>query len=239
MALPGSIVWAHKKHIEPGAPQKHWYEDFFNRFWSDDDGSLVQAKRITVLTFNYDRSFEFYLRTVATVRRKFTPSTAAMDLVRPHRVIVSQGPTIIHLHGQLGRLAGSTRLREYSPEGSVDSRRIAAAGLHLLSDANPDSREFVMARKAIRECNRLYFLGFGFHPKSVELLCDFAGDSMQGKIVSGTHAGVSGVGWEQVKREVLRERWIDFPPSGSVHAFLRENRLIGPFGDADLTKIVG
>jgi hypothetical protein len=40
--------------------------------WSDDDCSYVMGNSITMVTFNYDRALEYYLRTVAETRTGLT-----------------------------------------------------------------------------------------------------------------------------------------------------------------------
>lgn len=173
------------KLFPPQARSDHWYEDLVNTFWSDDDGSLVLGNHITILTFNYDRSLEYYLRTVVETRRSLKPSTQ-LGVTGPDRVIVSQGPTIVYLHGRLGHLDQSARHRDYSPDTSKDRVRLAAAGLKLISEADGNALAFTMARDAIRGAERTFFLGFGFHPKSVERLADFSDDTLIGPIRWGS-----------------------------------------------------
>lgn len=208
------------------APSTHWYEVFFNKMWSGEDCSLVDGNHITVLTFNYDRSLEFYLSKVAATRSGLTSEATLLRIEGPHRTVVAQGPTIIHLHGQLGALQGPDP-RPYMPDLNAEMVAKAAQGLQLLTEANPDSQEFQMGRSAIDECERLYFLGFGFHPLSVQRLADLSNDDlMSGKEVSGTNAGISRSDWSKIHRDVLMGRWKKIETGNSVFGFLQEHSLI-------------
>jgi hypothetical protein len=216
-----------EKLFPPHGPKTHWYEDLCNLMWSDDDCSYLLGNSITMLTFNYDRSLEYYLRTVAETRTGLTAGAATLEVHGPHRIVVAQGPTMIHLHGQLGQLAGAEDVRTYTQSLSPEHIGLAAASLRLLSEADEESPEFLMARNAICKCERLYFLGFGFHPKSVQRLCNFSDDKlMAGKTVTGTNAGFSASAWERVRRDVLHGRWVDIRLGNSVYGFIRENPLV-------------
>jgi hypothetical protein len=211
----------------PNGPERHWYEDLCNLMWADDDCSYRSGNRITVLTFNYDRSLEYYLRTVADTRAGLTAGAATLEVHGRHRIVVAQGPTIIHLHGQLGQLTGAENVRAYTQRLSPEHIGLAAASLRLLSEADEESPEFVMAREAIRQNEQLYFLGFGFHFKSVERLCKFSDDKvMASKTVSGTNVGVSASAWKHVTEDLLQGRWVDVSGRHSISHFIKENARI-------------
>ena len=195
--------------------------------WSVDDRSLLPGKDVTILTTNYDRSLEHYLTSVATMRGHLTPNTATFGVVGPHRTVVAQGPTIIHLYGQLGYLQGKTGVRDYSTKCDADTVRIAAHGLRTLSDADVGSPAFSIAREAIRNSTKVFFLGFGFHRQTVERLFDFTNKKvLRQKIISGTTKGFSLKQWDKVLHDVLRGHWTPVTVGNSVQAFLKEQSVL-------------
>ncbi len=225
-AIAAALIPFENPHrlFPPNAPDAHWYEDLFNTLWSEEDSSLVFGRNLTILTFNYDRSLEYYLRTVAEVRMaRRSAGVVAFEVRGPHRLAVAQGPTIVHLHGHLGNLPGLENSRPYGPVESAENVRIAAASLQLLSDARPDSEEFKIARSAIEAADRILFLGFGFHPKSVERLGDFASPAMRTKTIAGTRQGLSQNQWSRVLSTVLHNNWSEIRADNSVYGFLREH----------------
>lgn len=197
----------------PG-PADHWYETVFNRWWADDEKTLARGRRVTILTFNYDRSLELYLSTVVGTRTGQVPSDAIVRIKGADHVVVADGPEIIHLHGQLRG--------EYSNTWTTE--RLDDEGLLLLSSADHGSAEFERGRAAISRCRSLYFLGFGFNPKSMNRLGDFTDASVVSGIeISGTHVGVIGRAWDNIKRDYLPS-WVESHFHGeSVCQFVREN----------------
>ena len=218
------------RKLFPGPePPNHWYQALFQALWSEEDQSLVTGNKLTILTFNYDRSLEFFLRQVASRRTSRSSGAATMEIVGPFRIQAAEGPTIIHLHGELGDLVGTSDVSPYSDDRSVEAVSRAAGKLHLLPEADTSSMEFDLARSAIHNAKRIVFLGFGFHPKSVERLYDFSDDAlMEGKIVTGTRAGFTDEYWEhEVKSKLLTRRWTDGRDIHFLHQFLTHFDLHG------------
>lgn len=197
----------------PG-PDAHWYETVVNRWWCDEQQSLASGSHVTILTFNYDRSLEVYLSTVVGVRTGREAEATIVKVDGVDAVTIGGGPTIVHLHGQL---RGS-----YSATWSPD--RLDADGLLLLSSAHSGSPEFDQARAAIGACNALYFLGFGFHPKSVDRLGDFASlDFVRDAVISGTHVGFTAQEWAALQARLFPTGWQERLGHTSVNEFVRVN----------------
>jgi len=70
-------------------PEKHWYETIVNRWWSDDKKSLSAGSHVTILTFNYDRSLEFYLSIVVGERTKQDPDALAAKIEGADEVVIT------------------------------------------------------------------------------------------------------------------------------------------------------
>ena len=141
------------------------------------------------------------------------PADAIVRIEGADHVVVADGPEIIHLHGQLRGEYSNTWTKE----------RLDDEGLLLVSSADHGSAEFERGRAAISRCRSLYFLGFGFNPKSMNRLGDFKDASVVSGIeISGTHLGVTGRDWENIKRDYFPS-WVEKHFRGeSVCQFVRE-----------------
>ena len=126
------------------------------------------------------------------------------------------GATIIHLHGKLRGTYSSTWSKE----------RLDANGLLLLSSADQGLAEFERGRAAIKACRTLYFLGFGFNPKSISRLGDFTDASVVSSMeISGTHYGFTVREWNEIQSDLFPLGWNERPGWRSVHEFVLENQI--------------
>jgi hypothetical protein len=144
-----------------------WYRDLWGAM---STGSLADFRRnkVTVLTYNYDRSLEFFLITALCERfqKSRTECAAALDCIGP-----------IHLHGQLGflpELASNVPahvLYGCAGEGVTPSNvQIAAQNIKIIHEANPQEDVFIRARAALADAKKVVFLGFGFAEQNVTRL---------------------------------------------------------------------
>ncbi|MEE4354131.1 MAG: hypothetical protein V2J25_14820, partial [Desulfatiglans sp.] len=76
----------------PKQPSDHWYETLWTHL-SAPSWRGFKSNPISIVTFNYDRSLEHYLVTVACNRYGIRPHTALRG--------ITQFP-ILHVHGDLG-----------------------------------------------------------------------------------------------------------------------------------------
>ena len=219
--------------FSPGAPNEHWYELLFNRLWVEDlneirGGNRSGDEELVILTFNYDRSLEHYFITTYNRRCLLERDSSVIETWGAGMGFsIGRGPTILHLHGDLGALISDDGQpeRPYTTEVSPESVQTAASGLTLLSEADGDSKAFASARKEIAKCDRLVFLGFGFHPASVKRLGNFLDESMDEKVVTGTRLGFTTAEWVSVQDKVLGPRWHG-GGAGTVFDFLRDFDLM-------------
>jgi hypothetical protein len=126
--------------------------------------------RLTVITFNYDRSLEHFLFTAL----KHSYNKSDIEIADALRSI-----PIIHVHGSLGPLIWQDKKgSEYYP---LFSRRknpneirkkvmVASENIKIVAEAQPKSHEFETATKSIIEAERVYFLGFGYYRANLERL---------------------------------------------------------------------
>lgn len=135
----------------------HWYDHLFNAMKTPFDG--FTHNKLSVLTFNYDRSLEHYLlqSLLNAYGRNPEETERAVEAVE-----------IVHLHGHLGTL----NERPYSPEINTDYVRIAASGIKVIHENGMGTQpQFARAQTILAKANRVHVLGFGYDVTNVERLC--------------------------------------------------------------------
>lgn len=135
---------------------------------TDSKFEEFSANRITVITFNYDRSLEQYLfEALVHYHGKDEAKVAWMLNAFP----------IVHIHGHLGFLpwqnhATPANSREYLPECTNEA--IAAASNSIVSahEELPDRLERTRqwSENQFKAAEHVIFLGFGFHTTNVRRL---------------------------------------------------------------------
>jgi hypothetical protein len=122
--------------------------------------------KLSVITYNYDRSLEQFLFTAL----KHTHGKSDEECAE-----VTAAIPIIHLHGWLGPIhgeRGKTVPYESDTELSPLKVKYCAQNIRIISepiDIDKDTA-FTRAREAIRQARRLAFLGFGFNETNLERL---------------------------------------------------------------------
>lgn len=144
----------------------NWYKYLFNRLGPDllED---VAPSRLSVITFNYDRSLDHFLFEALRNSHGLTEEKAARYLL--------VGTPIIHVYGKLGELpyVGGPGVRPYSPsEGSKNASEALAAkdSIKIVSEGVEGDPEFGRAKQLLSEAEVICFLGFGYLKKNVERL---------------------------------------------------------------------
>jgi hypothetical protein len=138
--------------------------------------------RLSIITFNYDRSLEHYLLNALQNSHAQRPEEYAKALAKI---------PIIHVHGQLGRHPyPQPGCRQYSPHlQDYRAASEAAAGITLLHEETSGSLE--QARQLLAAAERIGFLGFGYHSLNIERIAiDTAG--VGSKSIVGTTRGLLG-----------------------------------------------
>lgn len=162
------VAYENPATLQAKALHKCWYSYLFAHHLS----TLKQFNnpKIQVITFNYDRSLEFFL--LGAVQNAFgiDEEYKAAGLVREIE--------ILHAHGDLGILPGfehdanKHELRPYAPEYSVPQiqeimRRIQI--VHEQGDYEAEQR-ISKIRKMLKSSTRIVFLGFSFHELNLRKL---------------------------------------------------------------------
>jgi hypothetical protein len=155
------------KRVIPGDaennPDDHWYYYLWNVLV--EEANTVDefiGNQIRFITFNYDRSLEYFLHTSI----KNTYGVSEEDAL----AILGKIP-ILHVYGCLGEfhfLTGVNR-RQFSNDIDAERIRIATTAIKVI----PEDREydpFLIARQWCYEANKIGFLGFGFDVLNIERL---------------------------------------------------------------------
>lgn len=161
-----------------------WYQVLFNAMTALSVDELGDNK-LTVITFNYDRSIEAYLHQAIMYRYQVSEDEAARIVNRFN---------IIHPHGNLGqypRIPYSTALNSMQLRDIIEHIKI----IHEIEDSSSSfcSEEFRKANEALKESQKIYFLGFRFHEDNIRRFQFFSDATVKGKEIYSTFKGIAGV----------------------------------------------
>lgn len=121
--------------------------------------------RLSVVTFNYDRSLEQYLFSALKSRYGWSDEEAAEQL----SVI-----NFVHVHGTLGALPWQAPQNKFTRPYRVTQEPQAvletSQSIRIVSDASDDGAEFRFARKLLEEADYIFCLGFGYSQTNVRRL---------------------------------------------------------------------
>ena len=141
-----------------------WYELLYERL-VDDISSLENfaENKLSIITFNYDRSLEQYLFTALQNLYNKTIDQEVAD-------VITKIP-IVHVYGSLGALPWQDKENgiPYNPDLSPEQLKKAADNINILREEETPPA-FADAHKLLQKAQNIYFLGFGFHERNIERL---------------------------------------------------------------------
>ncbi len=132
-----------------------WYRYLFDMMLSGGFDSFGN-NRLSIITYNYDRSLEFALLH-ALQSRYGKPLDQCVEKLR--RI------PIVHIHGELGglpELECEGPRRPYTNKTEPRYLRVAMNGIRVVHEATPDDERFEKAQKALEDADYVIFLGFGY-----------------------------------------------------------------------------
>ena len=164
-----------------------WYEYLFNQLGARKDD--FSKNRISIITFNYDRSLEYFL----FVALKFSYGISMDDAAK----LVS-GIPIVHVYGQLSRLdfidlGGRSYLPDVNPE--IISK--CASEISIIHEGTLTTQAILQAREMISQAETMCFLGFGFHELNIQRL-------EVNKLFTGNRFWGTAYGLKNAERERIR-----------------------------------
>ncbi|HEY2805233.1 MAG TPA: hypothetical protein VGI92_05175 [Gemmatimonadales bacterium] len=181
----------------PGS-RPHWYDYLWERMNAPFHSLARNA--LTVITFNYDRSLEYYLwHALANAYGKDPAATTA----------VYNAFNILHVHGWLGSLGELP----YQSAATSQHVRGAADRIRIVHEADQERDAFDMARMALQNAEAIYFAGFHYHRSNVERLR--MRDASPGARIYGSTLGMTGAEESAVRglipgMQSVREPALDF-----------------------------
>ncbi len=177
------LVYEGDQHLSGGG-QDAWYGYLFDKILMGSPEDF-QRNKLTVITFNFDRSFE---------RALFLSLRTNFNLDDARCAELAKTIPVLHVHGQLGTpswlLDDSSDARPYGfsdrPRMEDDDIRVSARQIRIVheeisGDVLGDAHEALNAAKVV--C----FLGFGYHETNLERL---QVHKLMGKTVRGTTFGM-------------------------------------------------
>jgi SIR2-like protein len=151
----------------------------------DSPDNFVKGNDVVFVTFNYDRTLEYFL----AVRLENTYGLSSDDAAN----FVGR-MRIIHVYGSLGPY--ETSLLHRGP-GAQDARVVAAAAstIRLMYEDRAEQSAIGEAREAVSSAKTICFLGFGFDADNIARL--ELNTRCQGKTVGGTRYKVADGDWSR------------------------------------------
>jgi hypothetical protein len=141
-----------------------WYAYLFNTLTArcqtlDDVANLPVA----FITFNYDRSLEYFLQ-------QYLHSNFPGNRGREVEDLICHKLKITHVYGRLDLLGWEAKDgRNYKPDISPDIVKKASEGIRVLHEAN-EEQAFEMAHQWLAIAHTIWLLGFGYHPENMRRL---------------------------------------------------------------------
>lgn len=166
-----------KTLFERELKEPSWYQYLFERLYTPslDD---FRWNKLSIITFNYDRSIEHYLFSVLKHRYGISEEECKEKM----KII-----PILHVHGRIGALPWQEEsARLYSPKVHRNVKKVSEQIKVVTGDLEP-SPEFTLAYTWMDIAEKIVFLGFGYHEANLRRLRI---DEFKRKSMSGTCQGL-------------------------------------------------
>ena len=174
-----------QEHIDNLFPatKSGWYQYLFNRLLPEKGNNNFADNKLSIITFNYDRSIEAYLHTALQARLNIDERDATEFLKQLN---------IIHVHGILGDYP---TIPYTNMETNTEMLIAISQKIQIIYEiADQEDRfcnsMFEQAHEALLNAERIYFLGFGFHPDNIRRLRFFTPDNTANRMIRGTITGL-------------------------------------------------
>ncbi|HMG06198.1 MAG TPA: hypothetical protein VK581_12105 [Chthoniobacterales bacterium] len=184
-----------------------WYQMLSEEILPRNLESLEEGK-LSVISFNYDRSFERY----------FLNQFENLCALSPEEALTALGRIqIVHVYGQLGTL-------DYVSYGASEKAHTASKQIRTV---RLEPEEDVQARigKMIRDSTYINFIGFGFDEDNIHLL---GPENFKGKRVYSTTHGMGARTRAKIQRDLGVRFLAKEPLEMKADQLLRVKDLFGP-----------
>jgi hypothetical protein len=172
-------------------PHSDWYPKLFKELNLRDYSNIANVTAI--VTLNYDRSVEHYLRETAIRTFEAVNRDNALEKLATIRVL--------HVHGQLGQYPKMP----YVHERTTEDIKQGAEGISMVHDQHLDGSDaFQDAARLIATAADVLFLGFGYDQRTLKRLGVF--DVHKGPTFYGTAHGLEKERIEEVRQMFFEGR---------------------------------
>lgn len=140
-----------------GFTDTSFYRFLFNKMEKDATEETFKENAITIITYNYDRSLEFYLWKTLQHRYRIN-ETKANEIMKSLK--------IIHIHGNIGNMPWDDQYILKYGKNSVDVKPavldLARNGIKIYNEIDDTDDNYKEAHNNIEIAKNVVFLGFGF-----------------------------------------------------------------------------
>jgi hypothetical protein len=163
ICIAREIIKCEYKSLE--REKNHWYAELWNNYLFEgcDTPEDVSKNQVSFITFNYDRSLEYYLH------KMLRYSFAQVEKERIFKAL--QSFKIIHVHGSVGFLEWQcepgTVTRPYQNTDDWKIAKDVSSGLKIISETQLETHEYNLASEELKKAQNIIFLGFGYHPENL------------------------------------------------------------------------
>ncbi len=176
---------------------RNWYRFLFQEMDQilNGDWLSLSPDGFAFITFNYDRSLKYYLYQKLKNLNNYSDEVIAEILGNLN---------IIPVHGTLGPLPFESKGgRPYAPDLSIETIQAASQGIRMCEATrseifHPEQRNRIQSK--LSNANKVFFLGFSFHPDNMEILGPLKGPGFENKMLVTTSIGLS-----QSERKSIRD----------------------------------
>lgn len=152
----------HTANLLDSGNEERWYGYLWDLIEADAPESLFTDDRLSVITFNYDRSLEYWL--IKKISHYY-------GIPRSLAIAITRRLKIVHVHGRLGGIEEQeSKARPYEPDVNEHALHVAMGDMRLIGDASEDDAGFKQAHEQLLRANLICFLGIGYHPTNIKRL---------------------------------------------------------------------
>jgi hypothetical protein len=174
----------------------HWYQEFAQICFDGVERDHLDAalRRFSVVSFNYDRCFEKFIR--IAIERLY-------DVTAAEATLAAKNVWVRHPYGHLGDLPGSGGTSEvgFGVPNSFDAKSMAER-IKTYSEGAVSGGVQDAIRTKIESAGNIVFLGFGYHSQNVNLLTPT--NNRTQKTIIGTAFQTHDISMAAIKQQLER-----------------------------------
>lgn len=179
------------------------FQSWFQALWSILEADIIRSKNLSnifdnlsVITFNYDRTFEHFFHVGLQRGYHLSGSDAA--------AIINEKLDIDHVYGQVGYLPWQGKGNGFPFGRKPEAQHLANLWSRITTFNEEISDKVLLNRimKKVSEAERIVFLGCHFHDQNMKLLRS-AVTTENDVVIYGTAVGRSSSAISQIKQQVI------------------------------------